>query len=164
MSEYCVVVAEGARARFFTLEPADVPELEGGPNLVEHDSLANPQHRAHHEHIYADGRGGRNRTAGGQSHGYDEHRQQYDDGLEQRFARDIAEHLDTLARRSASRRIIMCAEKRMLGFLRGAMNGQQHNGIDIIEVPKDLAKLNSRELHQHLAQDGHIPPRRSRRQ
>lgn len=30
MSEYCVVVAQGSRARFFTLEPAEVPEMEGG--------------------------------------------------------------------------------------------------------------------------------------
>jgi len=69
-----------------------------------------------------------------------------------------------LARRESTRHVIMCAEKRMLGFLRSAMNGQQHNGVDVVEVPKDLAKLSCQEVHRRLAQDGHIPPRRSRRQ
>ena len=148
MSEYCVVVAEGARARFFTLEPAEVPELSGGPDLVEHDALANPQHRAHDDSIYANTRGGRYRTSGGQGHGYDEHRQRH------------ASRLDNLARSNGTRRIILCAEKRMLGVLRGVVSAPP--GTEIVEVGKDLAKLPTPELHRHLARDGHIPGRRPR--
>jgi protein required for attachment to host cells len=160
MSEYCVVVAEGARARFFTLEPAEVPELSGGPDLVEHDALANPQHRAHDDSIYANTRGGRYRTPGGQGHGYDEHRQRHDALQERMFARDIASRLDSLARSNGTRRIILCAEKRMLGVLRGVVSAPP--GTEIVEVGKDLAKLPTPELHRHLARDGHIPSRRPR--
>lgn len=160
MSEYCVVVAEGARARFFTLEPADIPELAGGPDLIEHDALANPQHRAHDGSIYADTRGGRNRTPGGQGHGYDEHRKRHDTAVERRFARDIASRLDRLARRNGTRHIILCAEKRMLGLLRGVVSAPP--GTEIVEVGKDLAKLPTAELHRHLSRDGYIPVRRHR--
>ena len=43
MSEYCVVVADGTRARFFTLEAAQFPEMESGPNLIEKKDLINPE-------------------------------------------------------------------------------------------------------------------------
>lgn len=158
MSEYCVVVAEGARARFFTLERPELPELEGGPDLVEHSSLANPRHRAHDSKIYADARSGRNRTPGGQGHAYDEHRDGHDAEMEHRFARDIAGELGDVARRNGTRRVILCAEKRMLGFLRDDLPSLP--GVEIIEVPKDLAKLAPRELQEHLARDGLIPRRR----
>lgn len=159
MSEYCVVVAEGARARFFTLEPAELPELEGGPNLVEHDSLVNPRHRAHDASVYADTRGGRNRTPGGQGHGYDEHRDRHDAASEQKFARDIARQLSSLTRSNGTRRVILCAEKRMLGFLRHEVRGG--GGLDLTEVGKDLAKLSVTDLHRHLAGDGLLPRRRN---
>lgn len=158
MSEYCVVVAEGARARFFTLERPDLPELEGGPDLVEHPSLANPRHRAHDDKVYADARSGRNRTPGGQGHAYDEHRDGHDAELEHRFARDIARQLGEVTRSNGTRRVILCAEKRMLGFLRDDLPALP--GVDIREVAKDLAKLGARELQQHLARDGLLPRRR----
>lgn len=160
MSEYSVVVAEGARSRFFTLEPVEVPEFESGPNLIEHDSLANPSHKARQQSIYADIRGGKNHTASGQAHGYDEHRQRFGDEMEARFARDIVKHLDGLMRTNGTRRLILCAEKRMLGFLRQALNGRIPRDVDVIEVPKDLAKLNVRDLHSRLARSGYLPARR----
>lgn len=160
MSEYSVVVAEGARSRFFTLEPVELPELESGPNLIEHDSLANPIHKAHQQSIYADTRGGKNRKVGGQAHGYDEHRQRFDDEMEARFARDIIKHLDGLMRANGTRRLILCAEKRMLGFLRQALNGRIPREVHIIEVAKDFAKLNVRDLHDRLARNGYLPARR----
>jgi hypothetical protein len=35
MSDYCIVIANGVRARFFTLDPVEFPELESGPLLCE---------------------------------------------------------------------------------------------------------------------------------
>ncbi len=161
MSVVCVVAAEGARARFFTLEHSEVPELEGGPDLIEHESLANPRHRAHHEKIYSDARGGRNQGPAGQSFGYDEHRDGFQEELEGRFARDIAEQLGRISERDGPRRVILCAEKRMLGFLRSALNGGVGNGVRITEVPKDLTKLPAQALHARLADEGLMPARRS---
>ena len=36
----CVVVCAGGQARLFTLEPAELPELESGPNLVPLEELS----------------------------------------------------------------------------------------------------------------------------
>lgn len=163
MTDYCVVVAEGARARFFTLEPAEIPEIESGPNLKEVSSLANPAHLAHQDSaIWTETRGGRNRNANGPGHGYDEHRDDHEAQQESRFAREITSELESLVRRNGGSRVVLCAEKRMLGFLRGAMAGTSLPAESVVEVPKDLAKLSPRELHNHLARDGHLPPRRNR--
>lgn len=164
MSRYCVVVAEGSKARFFTVEHPEVPELESGPDLIERKTMANPTHQAHGEEILADLRAGRNRTPNGSAHGYDDHRDGYDAECERRFAREIAQELDTMARSNGTRRVVLCAEKRMLGFLRPNLHQAIPSGVDLHEVPKDLAKLSPRKLQEHLANDGHIPKRRSRRQ
>lgn len=163
MSRYCVVVAEGSRARFFTVEKPEIPELESGPDLVEQKTMANPEHKAHGDDLLADPRAGRNRSGGGPSHGYDDHREDYDDECERRFAREIAQELDSMARANGTRRVVLCAEKRMLGFLRSTVHDNLPKGVDLQEVPKDLAKLSPRKLHERLASDGHIPRRRDRR-
>jgi len=59
MSDYLVVVASAARARFFTLEPAEFPELESGPNLVDQGELLNPQARIPERELFADSKTGR---------------------------------------------------------------------------------------------------------
>ncbi|MCS4503072.1 hypothetical protein KBTX_03235 [wastewater metagenome] len=161
MTKTCVVVAEGARARFFTLEHAEVPELDGGPDLVERNTLINPRHRAHDEHVYSDGRSGRNRGPSGQAVTYDEHRDGFDAELEGRFAREIVTELRTLLENTGAERVILCAEKRMLGFVRQALNGSTPEGARIVEVPKDLTRLSARQLHARLTEDGLLPARRS---
>jgi hypothetical protein len=50
----------------------------------------------------------------------------------------------------------------MLGFLRQELEGIV-NGIRISEVAKDLAKLSVSEIHAHLAHDGLVPERKTRR-
>ena len=164
MSEYCIVVAEGSRARFFTLEPADIPELESGPNLVEHVALANPEHQAHNGALWSETRAGRNRTAHGAAHGYDDHRQQHSAEMERRFARNVVCELDRMARGNGTRKIVICAEKQMLGFLRSSISDTIGHDVEISEVAKDLTKLPLRDLHARLAAEGHIPRRKQRLQ
>ena len=43
MRNYLVVAADGARVRFFKLVPAEFPELESGPSLVELEDRVNPE-------------------------------------------------------------------------------------------------------------------------
>lgn len=161
MSQYCVVVAEGSRARFFTVEPAEIPELQSGPDLIEHKTMVNPEHKVHDTRLMAD-RTGSNRSGGGQRHEYDDHRGQRDDELERRFARQIARELDSMARGNGTRKVVVCAEKRMMGFLRPTLQGAIPNGVSLREVKKDLAKLSARQLHDHLAREGHLPRRAAR--
>jgi len=156
MSEYCVVVAEGAQARIFTLEPAEIPEMQSGPNLVERKTLRNRQQEASPSDI----RRGRNRAAYGPGHTYEEGRN--DRETHKKFARRLADEIGRLIRANGFQHLVLCADKRTLGTLRPSLGESVGNGIDLHEVPKDLLRLNPIELHDRLASEGHLPRRRRR--
>lgn len=140
MGEYCVVVAGSTAARIFTLEPAEIPELQSGPNLIERAALPGPWAQQPQEV--------RSST------------DQNDRATAKRFARQIASAIDHAADRSNLQRVVLCADRRLLGVLRPALNGNLGSQVAVHEVPKDLAKLNSRQLHDKLAYSGYLPRRR----
>lgn len=161
MSQYCVVVTSGARARFFTLESSQFPELESGPNLVELTALSNPQHDAAGTQLWSEPKTGRNRGGiGGAAHGYDDHRTQHEEEYDRRFAHDVAEECHRLSQAHGASEVVLVSQKRMLGHLRAAMESRR-NGLQTTEIAKDLSKLSARELHEHLARESLLPPRRS---
>lgn len=154
MRNICIVVADGARARFFTLEWPQRPEFESGPDLVEQTTLAAPAHDAPDAALYTEGLTGRNRTMGSETHDYDEHRDAHDDEVERRFVRDIVVEL---GKRGADE-CIVCAEPQMMGFLRKALD--QVPAPAMTEVLKDLTHFPARDLQVWLASEGLIPERR----
>jgi len=171
MSRFGVVAAEVARARIFTLEVPEVPEFDPGPRLVERETLANPQRLAHESDIWSDTRRGAHRehvqgqragqTVGIPHHNFDEHREQNQRAHNRAFAKQIVDRIHKIAASEDVDRVILCAEKQMLGYLRPALNSI-NNGIEIREVPKGLANLSPHELHRRLAKEGHLPPQRNR--
>jgi protein required for attachment to host cells len=168
MSKYCVVVAEIARARIFTLEPPEVPGFDSGPNLVERKSLANPQRKASDSDMWEDTRRGAHRehTAGQRGsqvtgiphHNYDEHREENERQHTRFFARQVIEELDRMVQDQGLRQIILCAETQMLGFLRPEIGGNL-NQVELKEVQKDLTNFSPRELHKKLSSEGYLPAR-----
>ncbi len=158
MSEYCVVVSGGARARFFTLEPVDFPELESGPKLIDKGELLNPTKETAGRDLYTDLKTGRSRAPrGGPSHGYDDHRTQHEDEFDRRFARKVAERARLLAKETRARRIVLAAPARMLGYLRQDLAGIPREGIEVHKVAKDMSKFTPRQIHDHLAKRRLLP-------
>lgn len=161
MTDYCVVVANGARARFFTLRNAKVPEIEGGPNLVEQGSdLVNPEKELPDRELWANEYGRNRAPSGGPAHGYDDHREQHDEELVRRFARRVAEETVRLIQANSASHIVLVAQKRTLGHLRPALEPLLRASVDVREVGKDLSKLSPTELHEHLAKENILPRRR----
>ncbi len=159
MNHYSVIVAGGSRARFFTLEDASVPELESGPRLVELSDLINSENKAHEGTLWSAGKDGRNRApGGGAAHGYDDHREQHENEFERRFARDIAEEATRMVKTNNTHHVILVAQKRMLGFLRNALDPLLKAGVHVQEFAKDLGKLPPQDLHAHLARQHLLPP------
>ncbi len=160
MNGYLVVATDAARARFLHLQAADVPEVESGPDLVEADSLLNPEHPMTDREIFADSKAGRNRTFGGPTHGYDDHRRQHMDELSRRFARQIAKETVRHAKAQSAHTLVVVADKRMLGFLRTELNHTKKPDWTIRECAVDISKLSARELHRHLAEKKMVPSRK----
>ncbi|MFA7387094.1 MAG: host attachment protein [Thiohalobacteraceae bacterium] len=162
MQHNCVVVAGGSRARFFTVEDVEYPEMESGPNLCEVNDLVNLEREAAGNELWTNNKSGRNRGGGGSpAHGYDDHRTQHEDAFERRFARDIAREAERLLRTNSTRQLVLVAQKRVLGFLRNELDGLLKAGVEIKELAKDLSKLPTLELHEHLARERLIPERRT---
>ena len=161
MSEYCVVVADGTKARFFTLEDAEDPAIQSGPTLVEEVDVKNFETGSLGKDAWANTKSGRNASpGGGQAHGYDDHREQHTDEYLRRFAKDIAKQAQTITNQNNSKRLVLVAANRMLGILREVVNGHSCPGVEIFEAPKDLANFNAQDIHNHLGEAGLLPQRK----
>jgi len=158
MNQYCVVVANGSKARFFTLENPEDPEAQYGPNLIKQADLVQNEAELSDQELWSDSKNGGNRGHGGQSHGYDDHRDQHRDEADKRFAHTIVNECKRFSHNNA--KIILVSQKRMLGHLRHAMQSDM-NGLQPDELAKDLIKLNPLDLHEHLAKEKLIPERRA---
>jgi protein required for attachment to host cells len=159
-SEYLIVVGDGTRARFFTLEAAALPPLESSPRLMEHEDLVNAEHMQGGHDKYSSTRTGINlNPRGGPSHGYDDHRAQQEQEHERRFAADITARALSLAQQHRATQLVLVAEPHMLGLLRDALKIPAKSGIDVRDLAKDLTKLTTTQLHGQLAAAGLVPAR-----
>jgi len=159
MSDYCVVVTGGARARFFTLEPVEFPELESGPRLIECGELCNPEKGIPARDLYTDSKTGRHRASrGGPAHGYDDHRSQHEDEFDRRFAHEVMEKTTSLAQAKRTRYIAVVAPAHILGLLRHELPNIAKRGMHVHKLAKDMTKFSSRKIHDHLAKEHVLPP------
>ena len=159
--KYCVVVANGSRARFFSLQNSEIPQVEAGPTLVEHGEVADPQLQQKPHDLWSE-RSGRNRSSsGGRSHGYDDHRDQHSAEMERRFVQSVAERGARFARKEKATTVLVVGNNRQLPALSESMNGLLQGKARIQGYSKDLAKLSASALHDHLAKEGLLPRRRA---
>jgi hypothetical protein len=157
MSHYLIVVINSARARFFTLEPVEFPEMESGPRLTASTELENPEIRDGQE-IFADSKTGRGAAPqGGSVHGYDDKRDQHLDELRRRFATGISEHIQKIARAKRSHTIILAASVRMRRFLYPELDTLSRQGYRVHKLSKNMINFSPQKIHEHLAQDGLVP-------
>ena len=162
MDKYLVVVTDGARARFFRLEDADMPELESGPDLVEKTARNNPELELHGEDVFSTTKSGSNRSTGnGKFHGYDDHRSAHFQESQKRFAHQVAQDISTQLSEQKAEELILAASPSMLGHIRTHLKDVKHKDITIHEVSKDMAKMKPRDIHKNLAKDNLLPERRT---
>lgn len=159
MSNHFVVVADSSRARFFTLEPAQTPELESGPNLIERGDVKNFS-SAKPQELWSDNKTGRNRGAGASAHGYDDHRDQHSEEYDRRFARQVTEQLVEIAKNNECSRVIVAAGSHMLGHLRSNFDDINKAGLQVEDIDKDLCKLSPNDIHSRLSKEGVLPAKK----
>lgn len=161
MTHDCVIVADGARCRFFTVErPAD-PRFEGGPRLVEQTDLVNPEGELTGNELFSDVRSGRGHaSSGGPACGFDDHRDRHQDEIKRRFARRIAQAAVRFAADYKAARILLVAEPRMLGMLRPALTSESAD-LSVEEVAQDLSWHAVSHIQDVLTRRGLLPPRQA---
>ena len=135
--------------------------MESGPNLVERDCLVNSEAEMQGREIWTDPKSGRNTTSTtGMTHGYDDHRDRHMDEFLRRFANKISQNALRFTQEQHAKKLVLVAEKRMLGFLRNELAIPPHTNIEVNDLAKDLTKLNLTDLHSHLGKEGLIPQRK----
>ncbi|MDT8364681.1 MAG: host attachment protein [Nitrosomonas sp.] len=153
-----VTVVNGSRARFFSLQPAEIPAYESSPRLVEHEELANPENESADKALWSDNSSGNRGSAGGGVHGYDDHRDQHRAEYERRFSQSVATEAIRLAHKQQAKSVVVVADSRMLGLLRNEL--QSNNDFAVKELARDYSKLSIQELHAQLASHQLIPAQR----
>jgi protein required for attachment to host cells len=154
--KFCVVVANGSRARFYYLERPEFPELNARPRLVERGEVFEPELQERAQDLWTE-RTGMNRGAGSGSHSYDDHRNQHQAEFERRFAKQIADCAAKLIRSSGANSVVVCGVQRQLPLLKSMLESRL-NGVHIQQLAKDLLKLDSHTLYEHLHKEGLLPP------
>jgi protein required for attachment to host cells len=149
-----VVVADGGRARFFSVEPA-----AGELVLIEQEELANliqcrgedPEGRIRS--------GASSDWQGGPVHPTSARRAQQEIGLDRRFAQQIESRVSERASDWTTGLILLVAEPRLLGLLRDALRSSLKPDVELKELAKDYAHLTPAELRHQLVASGIIPGR-----
>ena len=156
MDNLCVVVAGAQRARIYLLQQVAAPRAPY--RLAERGTLSNPSLRVRGRSVT-----GRVRTEtntnrqAGPMHPMGAQRERHRVELERRFAAEVARRTGVVARRWTTGSVVIVAEPRMLGFLRGAVRGALKPAIRVKELAKDYARLTASRLLDRLAVDGIVP-------
>lgn len=145
----CVVAVIGNnKARFFTLEEAEWPEYESGPNLVEQESLS-PSASGYGHDLWS-------KIANKYSHRSqeaDSDRYQF----ERKFAQKIASEIVNLVRINQGQTLILVAKPQILNAMQKLFVPTIFNGLKIKALRKDISHFKPSQVHQYLAQKQLIP-------
>lgn len=159
MKQTGILVAGGTRARFISVEvPADA-EIDGGPHLVEHDEMVNPDGDVPARALFSDRSG---RAHGGNvSHGLDDHRDQHQAEIDRRFARRVVEAAEQFRAARGVQRLVIVAECQLLGRLRAELDPKRWRDVELVELAEDLSRQSLRHIHAALAQQGVVKAARA---
>ncbi|MFQ4138439.1 host attachment protein [Nodosilinea sp. PGN35] len=157
MTRFLVAVVDGAKAKFLTLEPVAVPEVESGPDLIERCQLLNPAAEMP-EPDSGNTKASRHRGSGSRGHSYDDRRGNYLVEFERRFAQAIGAQMEALISAYDLNTLVLVAEPQILGTLRHCLAGVSDR-LQVQELAKDLCKMKPQQLQDYLAQKGVLPTR-----
>lgn len=157
MVRTCIVVADSARARFFTLEVPIEPLLDGAVRLVERGDLVNPEAELPEQELFSDrpGRGHASSTA--PAHGLDGQRSQHRRERERRHARRVAVEIEQFVARQEATQLLLVAEPRLLGVLREQLDERRLRVGQIVEIPENLSRRSLREIQSSLVRRAAVP-------
>ena len=142
MKTTMIVVADSARARFFTLD-ADNRDV-----LIEHEDMLNPEGRLHESELTSDFPGRESGPAGAGGHAYDnkDHPKKH---LMVSFAKRVSSYLDSERKSNKISRLLLLVAPQFLGELRAQFSNELSKLV-AFELPKNLAAQDAAEIAKHI--------------
>jgi protein required for attachment to host cells len=155
MVRYCILVADGARARFFQYEARPWEPGMRRPSLVERADLVNPERTLAAGAIYTEAHSSAHTaTATGHHAAYDDHREKSRREDLRRFARRVVERLAALAREGEASGVVVCAGPELLGLLRPELERGLERRLPVREVLRDLTHESADAILLCLTEEG----------
>jgi len=142
MANTCVVVADGARARFFLLRAE--AGAEGSGRLIEQEQLDNPEH----QHPETDSR--RTDRDAGPMHPYGAQRERHRLEHERRFAGEVVARAGEKVQEMQAGTLVLVADPRLLGLMRESLRSALHPSVQLRELARDYTGFSAAELQQQL--------------
>ncbi|MGE5256181.1 MAG: host attachment protein [Hyphomicrobiales bacterium] len=161
MGAYLIAVVNDEKARIFTLEPVEFPELESGPRIVELQDLINPEAMTGAQDRYSDSKTGRGTAPrGGPVHGYDDRREQHLDEVRRRFSNTVMKEIQKLAKAQRAGAIIVTLSASMRQYIYPGLGKLSRQGYAVFKVAKNMINFPPQRIHAHLADMGFVPEQR----
>ncbi|MBV8758639.1 MAG: host attachment protein [Deltaproteobacteria bacterium] len=157
----CIAIIDSTRARICEYDERNA----AGHELHEIFDMLNPGRR-HIAEVFEDTESGE-RIGGGNSAGVgthqqatDDHRQQFVNTRDEKFAREVVAQIDRIVREGAFPHLVLIASPHMLGEIRKHAAVLERDGLKLDEYDRDLGGMNDAQVHDHLAHAGIVAPRR----
>lgn len=157
MTKIAIVVADGARARFFTLQPPDVLAPERSSELIEHSDLIHPEGDLPERELFSDREGRTHGSPHGSAHGSDDHRDQHRIELTRRFVRRMIDETRRFIAEQSIDRLVLAAEPRLLGVMRQELEQRPLRNVAVRDIAEDLSRRTPGDIQRILARHGLLP-------
>lgn len=156
----CIVIADRARARLFSLAGPENTTFERGGRLREEKVLVSPDGNSTDMQLFRDRSGRKNRmslTGGG--YGADDHRKGERMESARRFGKEIGASASELMRSHKSKELVLIAAPKFLGTVRAEIRKALPKGTMVKELAEDLSWHALPNIEDVLMQHGVLPPR-----
>jgi len=153
----CIVIADRARARLFSVEEEkETPFVEGRRRLREDRDLVSPEGKLTDEELFRDRRSGRRSrsSVGGGGYGTDDGKDRQRDESARRFAKEISAAASELVRTKKAKALVLVASPKFLGIVRSEVRKAIPKGVELTELPEDLSWHALGQLEKVLTRHG----------
>ena len=148
MDNSLVVVMGSDRARFFTLEQAEWPEYESGPDLIERDRVVYSDLSYRHR-LWS--------SLLGKSEAEADSSLEHNSKLDNRFGQKIISQIINFVRVNQYEKLILVAPHQILELISEFFIPTLFRNLEIITVEQDVSNLTSLQIQQYLAQKDMVP-------
>lgn len=146
----CVLVADGARARFFTI--TDEAQERADSWLIERGDLLNPEAKLTDEELFEDRSSGRRNRSSVTGGGYslDDENARASAECCRCFAREVSTATADFLKSYQAGEVVIIASPRFLGVLRPEVRKSVPPGTRFVELPSEMsARSDSCGRHRH---------------
>jgi protein required for attachment to host cells len=157
---WCLVVADAARARLFSIDFPDERIDASGPVLRELSDAVRPESSLPGREVFSNVHSGRaHASPTGPSHGLDDHRQRHEEEERERFAERVAGLVAEQLANHRYGRVVLAAPPATLGRLRKRLSDRQLAEDRLTVLDRELTRLTAAEIQDALTERGLLPPR-----